>query len=69
MANIREALSNLELALDEQSAVLAMVGRSNNPAECIEMIRKNEGSWQRMLAAHRKLIRLAKAEASSPSGS
>lgn len=63
MADISEALANLELALEDQSAALAMAGRSNSPAECIEMIHRTERSWQRMLLARRELIRLAKAQA------
>ncbi|MCB4771796.1 hypothetical protein LGR54_24600 [Ancylobacter sp. Lp-2] len=62
MISVSEALSNLELALEDQSAALAMAGRSDDPAECIKLIRRTERSWQNMLAAHRKLIRLAKAQ-------
>jgi len=63
MNNIHEALSDFELALEDQSAALAMAGRSAEPAECIKLIRRTERSWQRVLAAHRRLVRLAKTTA------
>ncbi|ADH90185.1 hypothetical protein Snov_2902 [Ancylobacter novellus DSM 506] len=60
MTNISNALSNLELALEGQSAALAMTERSSDPTECIKLIHRVERSWQQMLATHRRLIRLAK---------
>ena len=60
MPDISEALSNLELALEEQSAALAVAIRSADRAERIKLIHLSDRSWRRLLAAHRKLVRLTK---------
>ncbi|GAB4073115.1 hypothetical protein KHC28_14385 [Ancylobacter sonchi] len=65
MPDLDETVSNLELALDDLSATLAMVERSADRSERLAIIDRTERSSQQVLAIHRNLNQLGAARRST----